>query len=109
MHKLKGDVWTNIQTHLGAAKPSRRLEAPVAPAASEVSFHELVKDLSSEEDQQKDVSLAYYFICLLHLANENVSLVVSCATICCWIHWFFVKSDSEDQWPRRHGRSEDQI
>ncbi len=45
---------------------------PVAQT-EELSFQKLVKDLSGgeEKQQQKDVSLAYYFICLLHLANEN--------------------------------------
>jgi condensin complex subunit 2 len=75
VHKLKGDVWTNIQDHLGAAVKSTRRQEVVpdtVPHAEEVSFQELVQDLSTNK-QQKDVSLAYYFICLLHLANENVS------------------------------------
>lgn len=44
-----------------------------AKTCPELSFQKLVKDLSigQEKQQQKDVSLAYYFICLLHLANEN--------------------------------------
>ena len=38
----------------------------------EMSFQDLVCDISGEQ-RQKDVTLPFYFICLLHLANEKVS------------------------------------
>lgn len=72
VHKLKTDVWSNIQETLVEQE-----KAPAAKASSsekkELSFQHLVQDLSSSESQQKDVTISYYFICLLHLANENVS------------------------------------
>ena len=73
VHKLKTDVWSNIQETLVQSE-----KAPVAVSPEEkksISFQHLVKDLSSEENQQKDVTISYYFICLLHLANENVSVL----------------------------------
>jgi hypothetical protein len=41
----------------------------------ELSFQDVINDISHEQGQ-KDVSLSFYFICLLHLANEKVSLNV---------------------------------
>ena len=81
VHKLKGDVWTNIQDHLGSAIASRRpqqqkQQEQQQEPQQEMSFQNLVHELGDEKQQQKDVSLAYYFICLLHLANENVSYLV---------------------------------
>ena len=38
---------------------------------AELSFQNIISDLSITQ-QQKDVSLPFYFICLLHLANEKV-------------------------------------
>jgi condensin complex subunit 2 len=35
-----------------------------------LSFKEMVTDIS-ENQEQKEVSLSFYFICLLHLANEK--------------------------------------
>jgi hypothetical protein len=39
----------------------------------ETSFQDLVCEISSGQ-RQKDVTLPFYFICLLHLANEKVTL-----------------------------------
>lgn len=37
------------------------------------SFQSLIKDINQQPGaQQKDASLSFYFICLLHLANEKV-------------------------------------
>ena len=36
-----------------------------------LSFQELVCDIANEEKCQKDVTVSFYFICLLHLANEK--------------------------------------
>lgn len=46
---------------------------PAANATSELSFQELINDIAVEQ-KQKDVSLSFYFICLLHLANEKVRI-----------------------------------
>jgi condensin complex subunit 2 len=40
----------------------------------EMSFQDLVCDINSEQ-KQKDVSLPFYFLCLLHLANEKVRAI----------------------------------
>ena len=40
--------------------------------SEEISFQDLVCDISGEQ-RQKDVTLPFYFICLLHLANEKVT------------------------------------
>jgi hypothetical protein len=45
--------------------------SPSANASTELSFQELINDIAVEQ-KQKDVSLSFYFICLLHLANEKV-------------------------------------
>ena len=37
----------------------------------EISFQDLVCDITTGQ-KQKDVTLPFYFICLLHLANEKV-------------------------------------
>jgi hypothetical protein len=41
---------------------------------NEMSFQDLVCDINSEQ-KQKDVSLPFYFLCLLHLANEKVRAI----------------------------------
>ena len=47
-------------------KPADKIEGPV-------SFQKVVTGLSERlpEDRRTDVSFAYCFICLLHLANDN--------------------------------------
>ena len=44
--------------------------------SGEMSFQDLVCDITTGQ-RQKDVTLPFYFICLLHLANEKV-----CLTLC---------------------------
>lgn len=48
------------------------MEKNVEHSSGRLSFQSMVTDLSLHS-KQKDVSLPFYFICLLHLANENVS------------------------------------
>ena len=44
-----------------------------ATPPSPKSFQTLIKDINKDPgSQQKDASLPFYFICLLHLANEKV-------------------------------------
>jgi condensin complex subunit 2 len=45
-----------------------------ASGGAELSFQNVINDISHGQGQ-KDVSLSFYFICLLHLANEKVSFV----------------------------------
>lgn len=46
----------------------------------EMSFQDLVCDITTGQ-RQKDVTLPFYFICLLHLANEKVCPVLSCPVL----------------------------
>ncbi len=76
--KLKTDLWGRLDSALvspgaenapqakSAAKP-----AGVEAVAEKLSFQEVVNEISLKQEQ-KDVSLSFYFICLLHLANEKV-------------------------------------
>lgn len=42
---------------------------------AKLSFQEIISEIAGEDDaRQKDVTLPFYFICLLHLANEHVSV-----------------------------------
>ena len=59
--RLKHDLWEELSAKLNVADPS----APKTP----VSFGKTV-DVLEATQAQDDVSTAYYFICVLHLANE---------------------------------------
>ena len=52
----------------------------------EMSFQDLVCDITTGQ-RQKDVTLPFYFICLLHLANEKVCPISSCPVL----HILYVK------------------
>ena len=88
MRKLKHDIWdyvdeqlpnpddlayvnahsnSHIDEHTNKSKFSRSMSSEVANA---MSFQTLVADLG-EEQSQKEATLPFYFICLLHLANEK--------------------------------------
>jgi hypothetical protein len=47
---------------------------PYPSVTSELSFQKLITDMNIQQ-QQEDVSLPFYFICLLHLANEKVNMI----------------------------------
>ncbi len=64
VHRLKRDVWDGIQDYLGEVDDDEDSPAPY----EKLSFQELKR---TTIQQQKEASTAYYFICLLHLANEN--------------------------------------
>jgi len=46
------------------------MPAKTSSERHEISFKNVVDDLGANETQN-DVSLAFYFICILHLANEK--------------------------------------
>lgn len=87
VHKLKTDILHHIHDNLDASQASsesaRLSEGSTRDSHGgqlhqEMSFQDMVKTLSVDM-QQKDVTVPYYFICLLHLANEQVSPhLVSC-------------------------------
>jgi condensin complex subunit 2 len=79
--RLKKDLWrelemkTELQESIdvedGEKKESLVHDADIGKDPSDmISFQEVVKNLE-EKETQEDVSLAFYFICILHLANEK--------------------------------------
>lgn len=86
MHKLKADIWSEITDSL---LPAETRDLPLLAGRKEqrmteeeeeeegnrdaLTFQQLVHDVSETKHQQ-DASIQYYFICLLHLANEKVRL-----------------------------------
>jgi hypothetical protein len=95
IQRLKTDIWGNIRSALPAADqdhdghdgenhqpsaipPSRpdKLSGLSVGDRDALSFQSMISDLAAgDEVRQRDVSLPFYFICLLHLANEHVSTV----------------------------------
>ena len=90
--KLKTDIWSCIQTGISDTDTGPSTDSPEKKAEGEtekqtgtstsgsapLSFQEVVKSVAtSTESKQKDASLSFYFISLLHLANEKVS----CASV----------------------------
>lgn len=76
VRKLKGDLWSHISTQVAPADKAAAEEdqIPCAKAGKKdtLSFQEVVNDLALGQ-QQSEVTLPFYFICLLHLANEKVT------------------------------------
>ena len=93
--KLKTDIWSHIDElevtpsasqgendengenetpnvgMLASKRASVDKKGGAAGAGEALSFQELVCDIANEEKCQKDVTVSFYFICLLHLANEK--------------------------------------
>jgi condensin complex subunit 2 len=96
IQRLKTDIWGNIRSALPAAdqdhdghdtenhQPSAvprpdKLSGVSTGAREALSFQSMISDLAAgDEVRQRDVTLPFYFICLLHLANEHVSLPLCC-------------------------------
>jgi retron-type reverse transcriptase len=85
VHKLKTDIWKTIEDNLKmklAKQQQLEEEKTVKKEEKEVkktdtlTFQSIVETMS-QSNSQKDASMQYYFICLLHLANENVSSFLS--------------------------------
>ena len=82
--KLKHDLWHHLEDSLVPESASGENEAPgghivklekTAEEPGVLSFQDVITEISHEQ-KQKDVSLSFYFICLLHLANEKVSTIM---------------------------------
>ncbi len=76
IHQLKGAMWEQIQRDAG--DPSRKRAAASSGAASaDTTLRGVIERLDGallpreEAAAMQDVSVPYFFICLLHLANEN--------------------------------------
>jgi hypothetical protein len=105
IQRLKTDIWGNIRSALPAAdqdhdghdtenhQPSAvprpdKLSGVSTGDREALSFQSMISDLAAgDEVRQRDVSLPFYFICLLHLANEHVSTVpVLVVALKKWLH-----------------------
>lgn len=77
--KLKHDLWSHLEDSMVPGSCAEENTAPGQKIKLEksqsqpnvLSFQDVISDISNEQ-KQKDVSLSFYFICLLHLANEKV-------------------------------------
>ncbi|KAI8620214.1 condensin complex subunit 2/barren [Chytriomyces sp. MP71] len=74
IRKLKENLWSNLIDLTGDDE-----EEALTPEKPETHFKEVVQNLSTRYPQDKigDISVAFCFICLLHLANEKNLTVVS--------------------------------
>jgi regulator of replication initiation timing len=84
VHKLKTDIWKTIEDNLKMKlAKQKKLEEDLEKEKEEektkktdiLTFQSIV-DTMSQSNSQKDASMQYYFICLLHLANENVRFLM---------------------------------
>ena len=73
--RLKKDLWIELEAKTAPEPPmdiengnNASIEEKVE--SCEISFKNVVENLGVSETQE-DVSLAFYFICILHLANEK--------------------------------------
>jgi len=85
--ELKHHIWTELATLQQAPPNDQSLPAPPAGAAdedaavspptpaveaSERAFSDVVARVEeAHQDEQEGVTCSYYFICVLHLANEH--------------------------------------
>ncbi|CAB9507113.1 Condensin complex subunit 2 [Seminavis robusta] len=70
VRRLKRDLWTEIETQIDPNETADRESMEVSSLQDGLSFQEAVNDLE-ESKTQGDVTLPFYFICVLHLANEK--------------------------------------
>lgn len=77
--RLKNDLWKELEVKTESKQSIDREDDEESLAhdvttekdlSDMISFQEVVKSLE-EKETQEDVSLAFYFICILHLANEK--------------------------------------
>jgi hypothetical protein len=66
VRKLKQCLWTNIDQE--RTESSEEMEAGM-------SFKQIMRSVA-EEQKQEGVTLPFYFICVLHLANEKVHIKI---------------------------------
>jgi len=73
--RLKKDLWSELEITFEPPKVEETGEEENETKTNEeepkkLSFNDTVRDMSSSQSQN-DVTLPFYFICLLHLANEK--------------------------------------
>ncbi len=90
--RLKEDLWKHLEDNMGvegtgpvdqktldAVQPGQKRKKDGRSSESvepkeKISLQEVVTHMS-ENETQKEVTFPFYFICLLHLANEHVSIL----------------------------------
>lgn len=97
VRKLKHDIWEQLDTKLIDPQDSQNAEnchpnqltSPVSDMlrknsvkTSCLSFKSMVADMSINQTQ-KEATLPFYFICLLHLANEKVTTSINLSLYLC--------------------------
>jgi hypothetical protein len=75
--KLKTDVWAELEKDC-SSEATENISTTTPP--KEVSFQDVVCDIAQDQTQ-KDASFSFYFICLLHLANEKNLSIKDSATM----------------------------
>jgi hypothetical protein len=102
VRKLKQDIWSHLDEQLlnpddgnqenvrpnadiSAAKKTMTKDSHTQPQEN-MSFRSMLHDLSKSQSQ-KEATLPFYFICLLHLANEKVHFITHA------IYMHFLKSN----------------
>eukprot|EP01034_Spumella_vulgaris_P026475 gene26475-33056_t len=68
IQRLKMDIWAGVDNTLHIDEPVPEKATEKVPET--LSFQHLISDIAADP-RQKDVSISFYFICLLHLANEH--------------------------------------
>lgn len=86
VRKLKFDMWKELDTSkivdsFGTDEnlpPQLSVDKSLSQQKHKAkSFQSLIQDINQQPGSyQKDASLPFYFICLLHLANEKVQTVI---------------------------------
>lgn len=72
--KLKSDIWTHID--VSVSNKNEDIEDNTNHNKTpDISFQEMMMDVG-ENQKQKEATLPFYFICLLHLANEKVLIIL---------------------------------
>ncbi|KND02135.1 condensin subunit BRN1 [Spizellomyces punctatus DAOM BR117] len=78
--KLKENIWKELTLH----QPSEQRQSNSLHATGATSFTDIVRGLDNfyPEKKRKDISVAFCFICVLHLANEQNLKVVGNSDLC---------------------------
>jgi condensin complex subunit 2 len=68
--RLKGDLWEELHRKISHVA-DEEVETIDNDGIDPISFQKTVQEMEHSGQTQSDVTLPFYFICLLHLANEK--------------------------------------
>lgn len=89
--RLKKDLWTELDRALDMNNNTKEKddneeeEEKDLPLEASLSFQSVVADMQASQ-AQSDVTLPFYFICMLHLCNEKDLLLEACGLDDFFIH-----------------------